>query len=210
VFLGSSVSKKRGKGRDTTKTAEQERSDVATVVAFLKRFLEDRTWAVRGTHRILKGESGFTDQETRQDLFAPHLPYLREMAAEDLYRRIAVDVFHGRGGLEVWELKGAEGELALRVSAPEGKDNPYFGVVNIGDVATFKRHLEEQLKIQVGDAGLRPLSSRRSTPASPTSTSWSERRSSSRDGRAGACRRWGCSTSERAKGPRLFSFSAVE
>jgi hypothetical protein len=149
VFLGSRVSKRKWHERDPSKTAEQERSDVAVVVAFLRRFLEDPDWAEKGIRRILKGESGFTDQDSGQDLFARHLTYLNGMEARQLYTQIAKEVFHGRGGLELFELKGAEGELALRVSAPEGKENPYFGVINIGDVSAFKKHLEENPEIEV-------------------------------------------------------------
>jgi hypothetical protein len=149
VFLGSRVSKRKWHERDPSKTAEQERSDVAVVVAFLRRFLEDPDWAEKGIRRILKGESGFTDQDSGQDLFARHLTYLNGMEARQLYTQIAKEVFHGRGGLELFELKGAEGELALRVSAPEGKENPYFGVINIGDVSAFKQHLEENPEIEV-------------------------------------------------------------
>ncbi len=149
VFLGSRVSKRKWHERDPSKTAEQERSDVAVVVAFLRRFLEDPDWAEKGIRRILKGESGFTDQDSGQDLFARHLTYLNGMEARQLYMQIAKEVFHGRGGLELFELKGAEGELALRVSSPEGKENPYFGVINIGDVSAFRKHLQENLGIEV-------------------------------------------------------------
>jgi hypothetical protein len=41
VLLGTSVSRKRPDEKDTTKTAEEERTDVGEVVAFLRRFLED-------------------------------------------------------------------------------------------------------------------------------------------------------------------------
>jgi hypothetical protein len=48
----------------------------------------------------------------------------------------------------MWELVGCDGELGLRVPAPIGKAKPYFGVVNIGDVASFKKHISEQLGIE--------------------------------------------------------------
>lgn len=142
VFLGSSVNAVYSReGRS--------RSDVATVVAFLKRFLEEPAWAIQGIQRILQGESGFVDNDSKADLFAQHLTYLEGENAKPLYRRIAADVFHGSGALEVWELRAAEGELALRVSTPKGEENPYFGVINIGDVSAFKKHLAENLEIDV-------------------------------------------------------------
>jgi hypothetical protein len=142
VFLGSSVnavySREGGK-----------LSDVAAVVAFLRRFLEDRAWAVDEAKAILHGESGFADADTNEDLFGSHLRELRGTNPRDIVAHIGRDIFHGRGGLEVWELKNADGELGLRVSAPAGKESPYFGVINIGDVSAFKKHLEEKLGIKV-------------------------------------------------------------
>jgi hypothetical protein len=62
---------------------------------------------------------------------------------------MTTDVFHGRGGLEVWDLKSIEGELGLRFSAPDSKENPYFGVISVGDVSHFKKHSLENLGIEV-------------------------------------------------------------
>ncbi len=141
VFLGSSVNAVYSR-------EHRKQSDVATVVAFLRRFLEDANWAVERIEKVVNGKSGFKDQETKEDLFIPYIEHLKTKDPNDLYRRITGEVFHGRGGLEVWELKNAEGELALRVSTPEGKENPYFGLINIGDVPAFKKHIEENLGIE--------------------------------------------------------------
>ncbi len=149
VFLGSSV--------NAVYTQEKQRkSDVAAVVEFLRRFLGEPAWAIETIRRILKAESGFTDQETKEDLFARRLGHLRGLDARDLYRRITTEIFQGHGGLEMWELKGADGELALRVSAPEGEASPYFGVINIGDVSAFKKYLLERLKIEVREDRFTP------------------------------------------------------
>jgi len=70
VFLGSSV--------NAVYSREGEKhSDVAAVVAFLRRFLEDRAWAVDEAKAILHGESGFTDADTNEDLFGSHLRELK-------------------------------------------------------------------------------------------------------------------------------------
>src|SRR3990170_4999793 len=151
IFLGSSVNQNAIYTRGGRK-----RSDVATVVAFLRRLLEEPAWATDGIRKILKGESGFTDRDSKDDLFAPRLAYLKDAKAESLYRQIADEVFHGRGGLEVWELKNAQGELALRVSAPEGRESPYFGVINIGDVGAFKKYLTEHDGIEVREDRFTP------------------------------------------------------
>jgi hypothetical protein len=142
VFLGSSV--KAIFTRDG-----RSRSDVAQVVAFLRKFLEEPDWAIRTIRSFLSGASGFQDAQSRTDLFKPLLGELAGRDADRLYREICQRLFHGTGGLEVWELKNADGELALRVSTSSGRERSYFAVINIGDVSAFKKHLEENLKMDV-------------------------------------------------------------
>ncbi len=142
VFLGSSV-------KAIYTQDGRSRSDVAQVVAFLRKFLEESDWAIKAIRSFLSGESGFQDAQTRSDLFKPLLEELAGRDADRLYREICQKLFHGTGGLEVWELKNADGELALRVSTSSGRERPYFAVINIGDVSAFKKHLEENLKLDV-------------------------------------------------------------
>ena len=52
---------------------------------------------------------------------------------DDIFKKI----FGGKGALALYEIKNAEGEIGLRVG-----ENPYFGVINIGDVSQFKKRLE--------------------------------------------------------------------
>jgi hypothetical protein len=148
VFLGSKVSGKKGYERDASKTAEQERSDVARVVEFLREFLDNRTWAVQTIRKIIEGKGGFIDEETKQDLFKAVVEEFGGRKADTLHHEICRDMFHGSGGLELWELKNAEGELGLRVSTG-GKEGGYFGVINIGDVSAFKIHIKDNLKLEV-------------------------------------------------------------
>ncbi len=149
VLLGSSVSRKSGGRVDKSARAQTERADVAKVLAFLKRFLEDGKWAVKIIGQILQRRSGFSDAETGDDLFAQHLDALNHSSAAELYREITQDVFHGTGGLEVWELIGSNGELGLRVPAPSGQAQPYFGVINIGDVTSFKKHIRDDGELRL-------------------------------------------------------------
>jgi hypothetical protein len=148
VLLGSTVSRKIGGKADNSEKAKTERADVAKVLAFLERFLEDKQWAVGVIGKVLAGTSGFVNEETKGDLFLEHLDALKEETAQEVYADLTNDIFHGSGGLEVWELTGPDGELGLRVPAPSGKAKPYFGVVNIGDVASFKKHIHAQLGIE--------------------------------------------------------------
>lgn len=145
VLLGTSVSRAKG---DKTAAAKQERTDVAEVLAFLKRFLEDDGWAINRIEKILDGQSGFADGETGSDLFLPHLKHLVGRDAASLYRRICKDLFHGQGAVEVWDIKNS-GEIGLRVSSGGHKDLPYFAVINIGDVPDFLDHIEQTVKLPV-------------------------------------------------------------
>ncbi|MEW6745514.1 MAG: DEAD/DEAH box helicase family protein [Planctomycetota bacterium] len=148
VLLGTSVSKKRPDEKDASKTAEEERTDVAEVVAFLRKFLENPDWAVDRIAKIIAGKSGFAERDSGNDLFEKRLRHLASEKAEPLYKRICKDLFHGQGGLEVVEIKRS-GEIGLRVSAGSHKELPYFAVINIGDVADFRKHLEATVKIEV-------------------------------------------------------------
>ena len=149
VMLGSSVSRRQGGKADNSVGAKSERADVAKVVTFLQRFLEDPKWAVGVIGNVLAGTSGFQDEETKADLFFDRLEHLRTAKAKQLYGEIAEQVFHGAGGLELWHLGGETGEIGLRVSAPTGKEKPYFAVINIGDVLSFEKHVKEHLKLDV-------------------------------------------------------------
>ena len=148
VLLGTSVSKKRPDEKDTSAAAEEERTDVAEVVAFLRKFLEIPDWAVDRIAKLIASKSGFAELDSGNDLFEKHLRHLARERAEALYKRICKDLFHGQGGLEVVEIKRS-GEIGLRVSAASHKDLPYFAIINIGDVADFRKHLEKAVKIQV-------------------------------------------------------------
>ncbi|MBU2226376.1 MAG: DEAD/DEAH box helicase family protein [Proteobacteria bacterium] len=148
VLLGTSVSRKRPDEKDTTKTADEERTDVGEVVAFLRRFLEDQDWAQERIAKTIAGKSGFSELDSGNDLFQRYVKQLEKEQAETLYRRICRELFNGSGGLEVVEIKRS-GEIGLRVTAASGKELPYFGIINIGDVADFRKYLQEKLKIEV-------------------------------------------------------------
>ena len=148
VLLGTSVSRKRPDEKDTTKTAEEERTDVGEVVAFLHRFLEDPDWTVDRIARTISGKSGFTETDAGTDLFEKHIKHLSGDDAPALYRKICRELFHGQGGLEVVEIKRS-GEIGLRVTAASHKELPYFGLINIGDVADFRKYLQEKHEIEV-------------------------------------------------------------
>jgi hypothetical protein len=139
VFLGSSVQAEK---------SEQGRSDVGLVLAFLHRLLTDRQWAIAVIDQLLAGKSGFVDS-VGNDLFTGRLTHIAGLSPDDVYDDLCSRVFHGHGELQIVELKDADGELALRVSGPGGGESPYFGLVNIGDVPSLRRHLVDRLGLDV-------------------------------------------------------------
>jgi hypothetical protein len=135
VFVGSSVNAVYTEDR-------QRRSDVLTVARFLHHVLENRDgWAVEAIRKILDGRTGLVDMDG-QDIFAEQSKYLsgRMGDAESAYRDVLAKVLHAPagGGLHLCDLRGHAGELGLKAS---GADD-YFGLIYIGDTATFKKLIE--------------------------------------------------------------------
>ncbi len=117
-------------------TVSQEESDILQIVELFRKALNDEAWLEGYVARILSGNSGLK-KEDDGDAFDDAFEYIREtgFSSDDLYRR----VLGGKGLFAVNEIRGAEGELALRVG-----ENPYFGVVNVGSTARLKKELERK------------------------------------------------------------------
>jgi superfamily II DNA or RNA helicase len=127
VFVGHTVV-----GKTSTVDDRGSVSDVVEVLLFLKGFLTNPTDSVALIQSLL--ERGFMDNMGR-DLLAGRLTHIdgsgdKAALAHALHEGILSEVFQAAGGgsLTVQILKGADGELALRV----GEGDP-FGVVNVGD-----------------------------------------------------------------------------
>ena len=122
IFVGGSVNavRKQG-GRDV--------SDVTEILLFLSRFAADRARAERAIADIL---SEGLPTASGQNPFANRFGYLAELnlPATELFADICARLFNAPGGgaLHVEYLKGADGELALKL----GNNDP-FGVINVGD-----------------------------------------------------------------------------
>ena len=135
VFVGSSVNAVYTEGR-------QQRSDILTVVRFLHRVLSDRDWAVATIGQLLQGQSGFNDSRTGQDIFSYRFGYLKQrmVTPEAVYQDALARVMHASGGgLQLCDLRGANGELGLKADGSED----YFGVIYIGDTPQFKTLVEK-------------------------------------------------------------------
>ena len=131
TFIGGSVNA-------VYKEKNQPRSDVMTVAQFLHRVLNKPEWATAAIDRLLKGQSGITDEQG-QDIFANRFEYLRGRAADaaSIYQGVLDKVMHtaSSSGLELCDLRGNEGEIGLKAVG----SRKYFGVIYIGDTADFKR-----------------------------------------------------------------------
>jgi hypothetical protein len=137
IFVGSTVNKSKN-------NKQAEGSDVLTVIKFLDALLRnERGWVQKEIKRILEGKSGIEDDDGH-DVFASRFPKLKGWTKDGdrIYRDLLERVFHSRSGgrLHVGDIKGKAGELGLKVSGAEN----YFGLVYIGDTASFKALIEEQ------------------------------------------------------------------
>lgn len=120
IFVGGSVTKGFNKG---------EASDVVEILKFLAAFTKDRAASQRAIHDTLS--TGLVAADGK-NIFANRFGYLAELnlTAEALFADICARLFNAPGGgaLHVQYLKGADGELALKL----GNNEP-FGVINVGD-----------------------------------------------------------------------------
>lgn len=123
VFVGSSVNAVRSSGGQSV-------SDVVSILLFLKSFIAERADSIDRIKQVLN--QGLVSA-SGQNLFAGRFRFLNMLGAqpEKLFDEILAKLFNAGGGgtLYVENLKGAQGEIALRI----GVDNKPFGVINVGD-----------------------------------------------------------------------------
>lgn len=138
IFVGSRVKGKTGE------------SDMLEVIRFISSILKnEHGWTINTIRSIYEGKSGLFDKTSGRDLFSPSYPeqklaYLKakKLTPEETYADILARVFHAQvpAPLHLINLKTASGEIALRC----GNDNPYFGVINIGEDTNFIKLVEEK------------------------------------------------------------------
>ena len=133
IFVGSKVV-----GKTDTKDNVQQTSDVVNIIAFLNRALTNTDWLAEQIQLILSGKSGLIDTKGN-DIFNDRFQYVR--ANNTTAENILNTVFNGTGSLELYEIKNAEGEIALQAHNSE----QYFGIINIGDVAGLKKKIQQTL-----------------------------------------------------------------
>lgn len=131
IFVGGSVTKSLG-ARDA--------SDIVEILKFLGRFVADRTGSIGRIQRVL--DQGLVTA-TGKNLFAGRFAYLNTvgLAPAQVFDETLATLFNAPGGgqLYVENLKGATGEVALRV----GAENDPFGVINVGDDAKLVKLCDE-------------------------------------------------------------------
>lgn len=130
IFVGGSV----------TKTlAARDASDIIEILKFLSRYLSDRAGSIHRIERVLS--QGLVTAGGK-NLFSGRFAYLNTLglAPNQIFDETLAILFNAPGGgaLHVENLKGASGEVALRV----GNNEP-FGVINVGEDAKLVQLCEK-------------------------------------------------------------------
>lgn len=125
IFVGSKV---QGEGNQ---------SDITKVVRFFTFVLKNPSAFQQIFDTIISENSGLINQ-LGDDIFKNRFTYLKEI--KPTADQILQKVFHGIGNIEAWEIKQADGEIALKTKSGE----QYFAVINIGDVPSYVKNLEKE------------------------------------------------------------------
>lgn len=137
IFVGKSVNAVYSENRE-------KKSDVLRVILLLDKILRNpEGWTVAGITHILNGDVELRDEGGR-DLFAGRFRFLRARgwSPQDLYQGI-LQIFYRTqtpSSLHLHDLKGAEGEIALKA----GNAEHYFGLINIGDTNEFFKLVDKE------------------------------------------------------------------
>lgn len=132
IFVGGSVTKE---------ISTRDVSDVVSILQFLKDFLVDSARYIKRIEALTRGTHELLDKQNHR-LFQNTFTFLAEsgLNAQAIYSDILKRIFNApvTGALHVEQLKGATGEVALRVGSAEP-----FGVINVGDAAKLSKKCEE-------------------------------------------------------------------
>lgn len=138
IFVGGSV---------TATLAKQDASDIVEILKFLAGYVANRTGSVQRIERVLN--QGLVTA-TGKNLFAGRFAYLNTcgLTAAQVFDETLAVLFNAPGGgqLYIENLKGATGEVALRL----GAENEPFGVINVGDDAKLVKLCEDN-KLATGE-----------------------------------------------------------
>lgn len=125
IFVGGKVNAVRKEGG-------KDVSDVLEIIYFLTDFLKNPTVSIQNIDAVITDKAGLIDKNG-YSIFETSFTYIKEqnLDATSIFNLINELVFNNTtigANLYVDNLKGADGELGLRVG-----NNDYFGVINVGD-----------------------------------------------------------------------------
>ncbi|RMH36797.1 MAG: DEAD/DEAH box helicase, partial [Nitrospirae bacterium] len=130
IFVGGSV---------TATLATREASDIVDILRFFDRYVSHRTSSIARITQVL--HTGLITASGK-NLFAGRFAYLNTsgLTPAQIFDDTLRTLFNAPAGgaLHVEHLKGASGELALRL----GENEP-FGVINVGDASKLVKKCEE-------------------------------------------------------------------
>ena len=132
VFVGSSVNAVRTESK-------RQVSDVVDVLLFINEFIKAKEQSITNIQKIMSLDSGLTKKDGI-DIFAKTFGFLEhtKLNATEMFDDILNTIFNASSGLlHIENLKGVDGEIALRVG-----ENEYFGVINVGDSDTLVKLCE--------------------------------------------------------------------
>lgn len=133
IYVGTSVSGKRN------------RSDVFFACKFFSQFIRGRNKYENYIKDILTNKSSLLD-ENNKSIFQYKFQYLKDLIGTnqlqlgDIYADMLELLFHSTTSTKIRfiEIKKVEGEIGLKLGPK------YFGLINIGDVATFLKLVEQE------------------------------------------------------------------
>lgn len=140
VFVGGSVNAVRSENK-------RKVSDVVDILLFLAEFVRDKRHTIELLDRLMSGKPGLHDQRGNE-VFATAFGYLgaTRQSGEEMFDDILKVLFNSPtpAKLHVLNLKGTDGEIALRLG-----ENEAFGLINVGDAANLcklcENHTEEMV-----------------------------------------------------------------
>lgn len=133
VFVGSRVISSNSSS--LTKGDKESVSDVSRIIKFFKYALSSPASLQVDIDKILNDSTGLRDTDGN-DIFKGHFEHLR--TSKPIAESILSKVFNGIGNIEAFQVKQAEGEIALKTKTSD----QYFAVINIGDVPKYAKTLE--------------------------------------------------------------------
>jgi hypothetical protein len=128
-------------------TVNGEDSDILNVIKFISYFLADEAKAKVWIQELLTNTPRLLDAKGR-NIFQNRFTPLMQLSADEIYHGILKLLFNAnvRQRLKVVNIKSGKGELALKVG-----DCEPFGLINIGDDATFFKEVEKPDNLNLFD-----------------------------------------------------------